>query len=427
MNEKNVKKLIRAKIILPLTDEKSVFWDSNGVVLLENIKKYIRKLFVGMNMRELIFPSIFDKKYFPYSIINEENIINIDEGRELLAPFSETLYLYLLNDFKKRGINYDDYKKVFCWTKGFINEKFHDLSYNSMEILRYECFSVEEEKNAVESWNIYNETLKNFMYNIFKVQPIEGERQGIRRFPKAERTYSFELKVDDDLYRTVFVSHILKKEFISDVGLLKGEQYNLLSSCFSQKAILSILLHHQDKNGIRIPSTIAPVRGVIVSDDYILNEDFVKIFNMEREKEIHKIMAEECAIWGIIHRKSYCKVVKRNGFEENNFESMSEALGFAYQYEKEFDMQLLLDSKEKNSIKICECEEEIESSEKFKFIRCCGGSINRNSMHKRDDFIEKQTIIKGTGRCVFCNKKTNEVVMVECNEGYTNHFRAIEE
>lgn len=348
MNEKNVEKLIEAGIILPLSKEKSVFWDSSGVLLLENLKKQLRRLYHSLNMRELIFPSVFDKKYFPDSIINEECVISTGEGGELLTPFSETIYLYLLDSLRKKGINYDSYRRVFCWTKGFINEKTPDLSYNSTEILRYECFFAEEEKNAVTTWNVFNEAFKEFIHNVLMIQPIEGECLGIRSFPKADRTYSLGLKTDDDLYRTIFVSHILKKEFISDVGLLEGERVSLLSSCFSQKAVFSVLLHHQDKYGIRIPSSIAPVRGIIISDNYTAEEDFIKIFKMDRKEEIKKIMIQECAIWGIVHCKSYCRVIERNGFEENEFESITEALEFAHRYEREFDMQLLRDSEEKN-------------------------------------------------------------------------------
>lgn len=350
MNEKNVEKLIEAGIILPLAGEKSVFWDSGGVMLLENLKKQLRRLYHSLNMRELVFPSVFDRKYFPDSIINEEYVIGTEEGGEMLTPFSETVYLYLLDSLRKKGINFDSYRRVFCWTKGFIKEKTPDLSYNSSEILRYECFFAEEEKNAAAAWNKYNEAFKEFIHNVLMIQPIEGDCQGIRSFPKAERTYSLGLKTDDDLYRTIFVSHILKKEFISDVGLLEGEQVSLLSSCFSQKAVFSVLLHHRDKHGIRIPSSIAPVRGIIISDSYNADDDSVKTFGTDMKEEIEEIIIRECAVWGIVHCESCCRVVERNGFAESEFDSITEALEHAHRYEKEFDMQLLRDSEEKNRL-----------------------------------------------------------------------------
>lgn len=427
MEENKVDKLIKAKIILPLGDSKSVYWNTNGVILLENVKKQIRKALNGMHMKELMLPSVFEKKYYPPSLVKEENIVSLDGKKELLVPFSESIYLYLLDNLKKQGKDIEEYKKVFCWTREYINERFHDLSYNSYEIYRYEMFSLVKEAEAVDEWSKFNKTFTKFVEDVFKLKLISGERQGIRRFPKAKRTYSFEMKLEEDLYRTIFVSHILTEDFIHDVGVLNGDSYQLLSSCLSQKAILTIILHHQDELGIRIPSMIAPIIGIIVSDHDRTEESNIKVYALKYQEKVQELMIEECAIWGIVEQQDQVKVIQRIGLEEKCFLNMEDALVYAHQYEKEFDKQLLMDSEEKNSFTICEKEEQLKSHKHIRFIRCCGGKLNRDRVHDYDHYIEKQSIKRGKGRCMFCKKETEDVVMAEYQEDYTSHYRNIEE
>lgn len=414
-------------------------WGSSGLKLLENFKSHINEKLINCKYAQVKFPIISKKTNIDSHVGNKKNLVlNIlsDHNFEMvLNPFYEFSYLEFLN---KNNFALSNYEQVFQWNTCYLNEKQPNLCINCFEITRCEMFSV---SNSVEQskviWRTLNDVLINLCIDKFCLEPIFGYRPKEVTFPSTESTFCAEIVLNDGYFQTLFVSHIMKNDFIENSRFNKIDKCILNSACVSQKMIASILLHHSDNLGFRYPSSIAPIRGIIANDEDNLkskNYERIEFVNTINKENLKSFMISRGAIWLIFYDDKSClwKNLYRNNLNKISiFSNFEEAYNDAVTYEKIFDNVLRQESKSKNDKAIVKLKK-YENFSKINdtdiqniFISCCNNEECYHIALNKINWIPKlkSKSIKNADNCIACGEIAVWNYMFEKKERYTSFYK----
>ena len=435
--------LTKYDLFYPTSLKGFTVWGKSGLELLENIKKLIHNKLKKYGYLQIKLPTISKKKYLDMYVGNKKNLImkilSDSNFAMVLNPFSEFAYLEFLTE---NPHVLPHYKKVFQWSKCYLNEQYPNLCINCLEITKCEIFSID---TCIESanilWDKLNDILIDLCRNEFCLSPIYGIRPKKTAFPFTYNTFSAEIALGDSCFQTLLVSHIMENNFLKNSNFLKtneSNKYILNSACFSQKMIASMLLHHSDALGLRYPSSIAPTRGIIVTA-----KNKLRLPNYERVKYVSSIeggclksfLISQGLIWLIFYdsKLQSWKVMYRNNLEQIDiFSKFEEAYDNAVAYEKRFDDILRGESKLKNTnsmIKIncydkfSKINNDLKSTHNI-FVFCCDNKKCSQKILSKINWIPKlkSKVTEEVDCCIECGHPASWGYMFEKSEKYTSFY-----
>ncbi|MDH3004495.1 MAG: His/Gly/Thr/Pro-type tRNA ligase C-terminal domain-containing protein [Candidatus Shikimatogenerans sp. JK-2022] len=286
-----------------------------GYKIWDNIKNKLNKILIKKDYNNVYFPLLINKsllkieyKYFkkiPKQCaiithskfkINKYNNLIIDKFSKLneeliIRPTSEII---IWNTFKKWIESYKDLPILINqWCNIIRLEMKNKFFLRNSEFLWVEGHTVHINKNkALKEINKIKKMFKFFLKKYLSIPFISGYKSKKETFETAKFTYTFETLTKDKgksiqlatihfLYNNY--SKALNVKFTNRIGKKKycyGTSWGL-----STRLIGTIIMIHNDKNGLILPPKIAPIQIIIIP--LIKKKNIYKIIKILKKKLIN--------------------------------------------------------------------------------------------------------------------------------------------
>lgn len=420
-------------------------WGKTGTALLKRLRSSIAEYFDTLGYEEIRLPSVCEKnlleKYVGPKKMHLVDVRFDGENNLALAPFSDLLYLdHVMRYF--RGQNGEAYpRKVFLWSICYIREQIPDF-YNFFEYDKCQAFSLHEMKESAQSvWNELNNNYREFCKRDLNLAPVYGYRPRIYVFPGSKRSFTVELCLDGNAFLTILVSHIMKKQFMTENGFSELRQMTLCSSCFSQKLLVGTLVHHMDEFGLRFPPKLAPTLGIIISPKHMDRADKMsRVVSVRKTKDIKEILINSGAIWALqqvekLNGDDRWLLLKRGSLhaKPEAYRDLDQAICRTNQYIDEYSDQLYSESerKVKDALKYVATFQDLEEvangvkeGEKANVCApCCENISCQKALAEKITWLPKAVFGNRESRqCIVCHQSTPSSLMFERQEIYTSFY-----
>ncbi|WGH24947.1 MAG: His/Gly/Thr/Pro-type tRNA ligase C-terminal domain-containing protein [Candidatus Shikimatogenerans bostrichidophilus] len=318
MDDKKYIKLIQSTNIAEYSNIKGmIILKPYGYKIWENIKKILNNLLIKNKYKNVYFPLLIPKnllnieykfikkipkelaivKYTKLKMSNKTKTLKIDKKSKLnteyiIRPTSEVV---IWDTFKKWIETYRDLPILINqWANVVRIEMRNKMLLRNSEFLWQEGHTAHNNKiNAILEINKIKKIYKKLIKNYLSIPFINGYKTKTETFPGAKKTYTFEtltkIKGKSIQLATIhFLGNNFSRMFNVKFVNKDGKKKYVYGTSFgiSTRLIGSLIMIHNDNNGLLLPPLIAPIQVIIIPIINKINKNKIYSYIKQIKKKI---------------------------------------------------------------------------------------------------------------------------------------------